>query len=1069
MLPNILVTPPSLAGTNGGRLKGKARKQAKKASSKPVTTSTKYVIRIRDFTVLAEYILEKAIAVPLSFQSTLDRVIAARAGFGAQLDGEGFSVDPKVDAKHENFVDDILTSLMPFPDKDKSFNRGDTLQNRFAGLTVDEPSEAFLSAPNTQRPTKPAADPVDYAAEPPTSFEDAIFALRVLMNDMNKARASIRSVWEFFKVGGFDVVPAAVTTNTVVELVRNMIEDVLPLIEMHGGLKHCIQRCYMVNCLLNGFSVSELATGDVKDNFNYDTYDEANETYFMSFRLLESFQGVLEPGKIPLYKNGFLATFDANSDRTKKSGADKFHDDRALLMPVLTDLITIVLKVPTWPVHDELLRGMKELVQNGRIPFYMVFAAQVFLDVTYTLGPDIERGWRIFKGHTNFIVNDLEAYFEFHEKTKLQTWAPSNDQNIKLLREGILWLGKDPVYQILEEPLKRQGVQASKEDLYRIFRMSPVLCGLVLYQARFNYRQAGMAVADAWGSIQYAGHLYNALQSNGLLTDRWKDMDLAKVILGMESFYAGGDEPRTLADQFRKYCLQMGVSAAALSKNWRKGRALASKAGPRGLKVNAPVATMFKERYGHDRDIVLTSEQVNRIIELSAFELETDEETGRTVLGQIGDETKLKEKQKLRHEIENGLKPSSRQPTKETRISLGQLTEMLANTLQAETIEFTFPYMTMHRWCWRLFRAVRDKCDSQLRQIIGPDYLENESQLTTLTGYIFMLACGAEGHVPNMGPMKAAAEALNGMLSAGTGEYIVEDILKDALDLHLGNVLLRLPQECHLWSDEELFEHCGEPELEKLQTFDDKPIPPGVPHIVTMPIWFPMERVNRLSLSDARIVLADFGEAHRSLQESKFVSCAPKYCRLPEARFEPTRPKSFSSDIWTLACSVWGTLARTPLFSMYWPTEDAVTSLQVEALGKLPDEWWEKWDARSKYFTEDGQPIRTNSDPLSTLCSRFSDAMQEGRLRHKETMGFDERKALFAMLQSMLLYRPEQRCTIKEVLGSEWMIKYAMPDYERMCTGASDTVGGWKGTSSRLALIRPEMIPTERRISPPAF
>ncbi|KGQ05259.1 hypothetical protein BBAD15_g9488 [Beauveria bassiana D1-5] len=784
-----LSAPPSLAGTNGGRLKGKARKQAKKASSKPVATSTKYVIRIRDFTVLAEYILEKAIAVPLSFQSTLDRVIAARAGFGAQLDGEGFSVDPKVDAKHENFVDvlkhvrDILTSLMPFPDKDKSFNQGDTVQNRFAGLTVDEPSEAFLSAPNIQRPTKPAADPVDYAAEPPTSFEDAIFALRVLMNDMNKARASIRSVWEFFKVGGFDVVPAAVTTNTVVELVRNMIEDVLPLIEMHGGLKYCIQRCYMVNCLLNGFSVSEVTTGNAKDNFNYDTYDEANETYLMSFCLLEGFQGVLEPGKIPLYKNGFLATFDANSDRTKKSGADKFHDDRALLMPVLTDLITIVLKVPTWPVHDELLRGMKELVQNGRIPFYMVFAAQVFLDVTYTLGPDIERGWRIFKGHTNFIVNDLEAYFEFHEKAKLQTWAPSNDQNIKLLREGILWLGKDPVYQILEEPLKRQGVQASKEDLHRIFRMSPVLCGLVLYQARFNYRQAGMAVADAWGSIQYAGHLYNALQSNGLLANRWKDMDLAKVILGMESFYAGGDEPRTLADQFRKYCLQMGVSAAALSKNWRKGRALASKAGPRGLKVNAPVATMFKERYGHDRDIVLTSEQVNRIIELSAFELETDEDTGRTVLGQIGDETKLKEKQKLRHEIENGLKPSSRQPTKETRISLGQVTEMLANTLQAETIEFTFPYMTMHRWCWRLFRAVRDKCDSQLRQIIGPDYLENESQLTTLTGYIFMLACGAEGHVPNMGPMKAAAEALNGMLSAGTGGYIVEDILKGALGM----------------------------------------------------------------------------------------------------------------------------------------------------------------------------------------------------------------------------------------------------------------------------------------------
>ncbi|KAK8149328.1 hypothetical protein G3M48_007416 [Beauveria asiatica] len=260
-------------------------------------------------------------------------------------------------------------------------------------------------------------------------------------------------------------------------------------------------------------------------------------------------------------------------------------------------------------------------------------------------------------------------------------------------------------------------------------------------------------------------------------------------------------------------------------------------------------------------------------------------------------------------------------------------------------------------------------------------------------------------------------------------------------DLHLGDVLLRLPQECHLWSDEELLEHCGEPELEKLQTFDDKPIPPGVPHVVTMPIWFPME---------------NFSEAHRPLQESKFVSCAPEYCRPPEARFEPTKPKSFSSDIWTLACSVWGTLARTPLFSMYWPTEDGVTSLQVEALGKLPDEWWKNWKARSECAPS---TIR-KMDILSELIT----------ILHKETMGFDERKALFAMLQSMLVYRPEQRCSVKEALSSEWMIKYAMPDYERMCTGASDIVGGWKGTtSSRLALVRPEMIPTERRISPPAL
>lgn len=178
------------------------------------------------------------------------------------------------------------------PDEDKSFDQGDALPNRFAGLAVDDPSEAFLSAPDIQRPTKPAADPVDYTAEIPASFEEALFALWTLMDDMNKARASIGSVWDSFKTGGLDMVPAAVTTNTVIELVRNMMEDVLPLVEMHGGLENCIERCYMIKCLLNTFPQSELTEVTFENAQDYydlhfnikdfvDFYDEANEHFLL--------------------------------------------------------------------------------------------------------------------------------------------------------------------------------------------------------------------------------------------------------------------------------------------------------------------------------------------------------------------------------------------------------------------------------------------------------------------------------------------------------------------------------------------------------------------------------------------------------------------------------------------------------------------------------------------------------------------------------------------------------------------------------------------------------------------
>lgn len=47
-------------------------------------------------------------------------------------------------------------------------------------------------------------------------------------------------------------------------------------------------------------------------------------------------------------------------------------------------------------------------------------------------------------------------------------------------------------------------------------------------------------------------------------------------------------------------------------------------------------------------------------------------------------------------------------------------------------------------------------------------------------------------------------------------------------------------------------------------------------------------------------------------------------------------------------------------------------------------------------------------------------------------MGSAEKKVLFAMLRSMLAYRPEQRCNIEEVLVSEWMIRYALPVYKKL-------------------------------------
>lgn len=122
-------------------------------------------------------------------------------------------------------------------------------------------------------------------------------------------------------------------------------------------------------------------------------------------------------------------------------------------------------------------------------------------------------------------------------------------------------------------------------------------------------------------------------------------------------------------------------------------------------------------------------------------------------------------------------------------------------------------------------------------------------------------------------------------------------------DLHRGNILQPQSNFDKL-STKELYELYGEPELQPVNQFDGQTPPPGVPQYGVMPIWLG-ESSEKVTLPEARIILADFGQTFSPTREKKFNSYTPFSIRPPEARFEPTTPLTFSSDIWTIACTIW--------------------------------------------------------------------------------------------------------------------------------------------------------------------
>lgn len=149
-----------------------------------------------------------------------------------------------------------------------------------------------------------------------------------------------------------------------------------------------------------------------------------------------------------------------------------------------------------------------------------------------------------------------------------------------------------------------------------------------------------------------------------------------------------------------------------------------------------------------------------------------------------------------------------------------------------------------------------------------------------------------------------------------------------------------------------------------------------------------------------------------------------------EVRFEPTKPLSYTSDIWSLGCIIWALPGARPFLDNWLFGPDDATMDQVDALGPMPDEWWETWERRSKHFMANGKPKEGRE--VWTFNQRFEDAIQAPRRRRRrEAMDDEEKDVLFKMIRAMLVFRPGERLSASQVLHTAWMRKWAIPEAEK--------------------------------------
>ncbi|PYI35005.1 hypothetical protein BP00DRAFT_463023 [Aspergillus indologenus CBS 114.80] len=754
-------SPPSTEPTGPSkRLKGKARKLAREAATKAASSGShsttsptvKHILALKDFVDLAEYIAastKPVVRVPASFVTVLDRAISVRREHGNKARAKrSTSLESRESSdRHEYFIgilEHVRQALQPRmsgenvedPLTDNSINhRADTLANRFEGLEVQEPSEAFLQAPDAPIPA-PAADKseVNYEAERLSDYEEVLFAFSLLLQDLRKIRAVIAQTWKGYKPRTFDLVAVSLMTNCAIDFARHLEEEIQALLNEHGGSITLLVGLYEGICDMVGDDPTQRERPG--DPLNFRTYNIAESLFIPAYVFLNSFHPLVDGHSFLPCREQSFATGDRASDWAQKSARDRFEEDNRVMSEVLSEFVYLHLLLPQPEPHeDEITRGIRKMFDTHQIPLWLVFASQIFLDIHHCLEGDVVNGFADLTNTAKCIQSSIELNQEFFAHLRIVTWPEQYDARIKRFLEFLTaW-------------------------------WHPLFCGILTYYVKARFQDFAMAFQGTWGATMYTAHLYNALQQEGLLTRHWADMEL---VLGWHNEIFVGAPPCQQPDFLKQYSLCIGCSAAAFARNRRDSARLPeSKAGPRRMKPVAPVSRMFFSRHCEGRAPSGFSES----------DLETILAKSTIGKGEQQDESRS---------MQRGTRSSRSKPTKKRsarQLTIVELLETLRDTVHNEAPEFTFDYLALHRNCWRLLRMVRDMCDPHLRRVHGADYLEDETELPFLVGYLFMAAAGTDAlgkilaekdEVVSGQMMACAATVVEGMIESEAGSLAVK-------------------------------------------------------------------------------------------------------------------------------------------------------------------------------------------------------------------------------------------------------------------------------------------------------
>lgn len=727
-----------------------------------------YLLKIPHFVKLADYLVQQDVSIPIAVMQQLRRCIDLRV---KRLNPLGNEHDVKRQG-HAHFIDilqevaRIFTAHMSSRAADTnkkgkswvSSNPFDALNsNRATDDQHEEREEDVpdLALPEPPRPPGSKINTKRAVYTPEIDLEEGLYRVLAFYTDVHEVRDYVKELWENYRDGKTDLISAAVTTNTALELLRkpheDLVKNVLPLFQ--NGIPHLLLLLmgWLVGAPQHMAQYPHLLAPRLLAQ--YDEVDEHDEvlTSLKDFLLVHNYAIVggvgdlFRDGMIPLHRPGWRGTFDPLFGRKKFSYRKDWQQCEVLLLESYTDHPMLLL-VGDKLLHfggtggadnqfsfDEMAVEMHTFSKKKEPTLLLMAHSEIWLDIIRVMGPTVGQGFRDMRRQFREMSDMLKRRKEIESRIFPPDWTQNKENMAVALQKALEDLSKeDPMEKnriVMERRLGRSHTPS------RFMKRAPMLCGTFLFQFKLYYQELGFDLANSWCTIMSAAHLVTACRHYDTLSQvpnlkPWPDIDFVMDMHGKEDLF-GGKMPRNIDESMTAFLDMRGWSREVQGamkyygtdkpipkwlRNVSTDAPLVRDSGPRGLKDHSQIIPIFFRKYCGSSTLGtrLDVKSIENLLADVTHDLQRPKYKGR----------------KLRRERKH----------KSPKYSVVQLLSIIEAGLKMETSSIHFDYVSMHLRCIQFLKKVKMGAHDYLVGKHGESYLENDSQLPYIVAWILQVA-----------------------------------------------------------------------------------------------------------------------------------------------------------------------------------------------------------------------------------------------------------------------------------------------------------------------------------------